>query len=133
LIDRVGVLATLYRAGGAAYVGGGFGRAGLHSVLEPASLARPVIVGPRWRASREAALLLEAGAAVALPAERERAIAALAAIWSEWIRDDEGRSAAGARALEVVRAGLGAAERTAALVEGLMAGASDQRPTMIPS
>ncbi|HJS46707.1 MAG TPA: glycosyltransferase N-terminal domain-containing protein, partial [Gemmatimonadales bacterium] len=52
LVDRTGVLAALYGAGELAYVGGGFGRAGLHSVLEPAAWGRPVLVGPRWRESR---------------------------------------------------------------------------------
>src|SRR6476661_1912886 len=66
VVDRVGALATLYGAGTMAYVGGGFGRAGLHSVLEPAAWGVPVAFGPRWRDSRDAALLLEAGAATAL-------------------------------------------------------------------
>ena len=44
VVDRVGVLATLYGAGKLAYVGGGFGTAGLHSVLEPAAWGLPVIV-----------------------------------------------------------------------------------------
>ncbi len=52
--DRVGVLAALYGAGTMAYVGGGFGRAGLHSVLEPAAWGLPVVFGPRWRNSRDA-------------------------------------------------------------------------------
>ena len=44
LVDRLGVLATLYGAGTMAYVGGGFGTAGLHSVLEPAAWGLPVRV-----------------------------------------------------------------------------------------
>ena len=46
-----------------AYVGGGFGRAGLHSVLEPAAWSVPVAFGPGWRNSRDAELLLGAGGA----------------------------------------------------------------------
>ncbi len=65
LVDRVGVLAALYGAGTMAYVGGGFGSAGLHSVLEPAAWGLPVAFGPRWGESRDAGLLLEAGAAEA--------------------------------------------------------------------
>ncbi|HEU4525923.1 MAG TPA: glycosyltransferase N-terminal domain-containing protein, partial [Gemmatimonadales bacterium] len=52
LVDRVGVLASFYGAGTMAYVGGGFGRAGLHSVLEPAAWGLPVSFGPRWEESR---------------------------------------------------------------------------------
>ncbi len=47
LVDRVGVLAALYGAGTMAYVGGGYGRAGLHSVLEPAGLGAAGGVRPQ--------------------------------------------------------------------------------------
>jgi 3-deoxy-D-manno-octulosonic-acid transferase len=117
-VDRVGVLATLYRAAGLAYVGGGFGRAGLHSVLEPAACGLPTIVGPRWHSSREAGLLLEAGGAVALPPLD--AVSALTIRWSEWLNDQDARLEAGRAGLAVVEAGRGAAGRNARLVEALM-------------
>jgi 3-deoxy-D-manno-octulosonic-acid transferase len=41
LVDRVGVLADLYAIADLAYVGGGFGNDGLHSVVEPAALGVP--------------------------------------------------------------------------------------------
>ena len=81
LVDRVGVLAALYGAGSMAYVGGGFGRAGLHSVLEPAAWGVPVGFGPRWRESRDAGLLLAAEAALALPARSGRRRRGLADWW----------------------------------------------------
>jgi 3-deoxy-D-manno-octulosonic-acid transferase len=65
LVDRLGVLAELYAAGDAAFVGGGFHAAGLHSVLEPAAFGIPVAFGPRHDNSRDAGLLLEAGGASA--------------------------------------------------------------------
>ena len=37
VVDRVGVLGDLYALADVAYVGGGWGTAGLHSVLEPAA------------------------------------------------------------------------------------------------
>lgn len=120
LVDRVGALATLYHAATVAYVGGGFGRAGLHSVLEPAAAGRPVIVGPRWQTSHEAGLLLDAGGAIALPRGR-RAVDALAAAWERWLVDDRHRETAGGAAFGVVTAGLGADLGNAALVERLMA------------
>src|SRR2546422_1903971 len=36
VVDRVGILADLYALADVAFVGGGYHRAGLHSVLEPA-------------------------------------------------------------------------------------------------
>ena len=85
LVDRVGVLARLYGAGTMAYVGGGFGGAGLHSVLEPAAWGLPVCFGPRWKESRDAAALLQAGAARALTGRGQAAVEELAGIWAGWI------------------------------------------------
>jgi 3-deoxy-D-manno-octulosonic-acid transferase len=103
-----------------AYVGGGFGRAGLHSVLEPAAWGLPVTFGPWWSNSREAGLLIEAGGAVALPPRSHGAAPRLAALWRHWIEDGSARLAAGSVALQVVRAGQGAAGRQAAMVERLV-------------
>jgi 3-deoxy-D-manno-octulosonic-acid transferase len=120
LVDRVGALATLYGAGGMAYVGGGFGRAGLHSVLEPAAWALPVAFGPRWQESRDAGLLLEAGAARALAAPGLAGGEELFRIWSEWIEGEEARRAAGGRARAVVESGRGASRRSAELLAELI-------------
>lgn len=116
LVDRVGILAALYHAGDVAYVGGGFGTAGLHSVLEPAACGLPVLIGPRWEASREAGLLRDAGAALVVEDG-----AALAGRWLAWLGDPGARTAAGVRARETIEAGLGAAARSADLVSRLMA------------
>ncbi len=119
--DRVGVLAALYGAGTMAYVGGGFGRAGLHSVLEPAAWGLPVVFGPHWRNSRDAGLLLQAGAARALVHERPGPAArALEDQWQDWIRDEAARETQGARALQVVNSGVGASEQTADLLARLI-------------
>jgi 3-deoxy-D-manno-octulosonic-acid transferase len=116
--DRVGRLARLYGTGVVAYVGGGFGRAGLHSVLEPAAWGRPVLVGPRWRESRDAARLFAAGGL--RPLERANAVDGLVDAWRAWLDDPEARSRAGGAAHRVVRDGVGAADRYAELVEELV-------------
>ncbi len=122
VVDRTGVLAALYGAGRLAYVGGGFGHAGLHSVLEPAAWGLPVLFGPRWQESRDAELLVRAGAAEPL-AELGQGDARdqLARTWEAWIANERRRAAQGARARQVVEQGLGAADRSAALLEGLRA------------
>jgi len=56
LVDRIGILATLYGAGQVAFVGGSFGP-GVHSVLEAAVHGVPVMIGPRFRNSPEATVL----------------------------------------------------------------------------
>ena len=103
-----------------AYVGGGFGRAGLHSVLEPAAWAVPVSFGPRWWESRDAALLLQGGGGTALPAGRQAAVTSLVEIWETWLTDEAYRAAQGARAGAIVASGLGAARRSAKMLADLI-------------
>ena len=125
VVDHTGMLATLYGAGTMAYVGGGFGRAGLHSVLEPAAWTIPVAFGPHWQNSRDAALLLDSGAAKALPAPlMGRAARALETQWEGWLDDEAGRQAQGQRAREVVEQGLGASERSAEMLARLISSRS---------
>jgi 3-deoxy-D-manno-octulosonic-acid transferase len=60
LVDRMGLLARIYRYGDIAYVGGGFGD-GIHSLLEPAAWGCPVIFGPLHTKFPEAQGLIDAG------------------------------------------------------------------------
>jgi 3-deoxy-D-manno-octulosonic-acid transferase len=46
IIDRIGLLRILYKYAFVSYVGGGFGKDGIHNVLEPAAFGNPVIWGP---------------------------------------------------------------------------------------
>jgi 3-deoxy-D-manno-octulosonic-acid transferase len=124
LVDRLGVLASLYGAGSMAFVGGGFGRAGLHSVLEPAAWGIPVAFGPNWHNSRDAALLLADKGGVALPSRTSNPIGSLERQWGEWIIDDVGRRTQGQRARTVVERGLGAAERSAKMLIELISSQS---------
>lgn len=117
LVDRVGILGDLYAAGDLAYVGGGWGTAGLHSVLEPAAFGLPTLFGPRHDNAREAGELAAAGAAWSVADGDELARRLL-----ELLADGGGRRAAGERAREYVRAGLGAAERGAEVVVELLGG-----------
>src|SRR6267378_8102563 len=125
VVDRVGVLADLYALGNVAFVGGGYHRAGLHSVLEPAVFGAPVIVGPRWENSRDAGLLLARGAAVALPTDGRHP---LHSQWLVWHHDAAARRKAGNAGRKVVAEGRGAAERTSALVEGLLTATRQAEP-----
>jgi 3-deoxy-D-manno-octulosonic-acid transferase len=121
-VDRVGVLAPLYGAGTMAYVGGGFGRAGLHSVLEPAAWGLPVVFGPRWRDSRDAGLLIDVGAATSIDG-----VTSLTAVWEAWLADDRRRAAQGESARRVIEEGLGAARRSAEMLSGLISSRPPRR------
>lgn len=121
VVDQVGVLADLYVLGQVGYVGGGYHRAGLHSVLEPAVWGVPISVGPRWGSSRDAGLLIGRGAALPLPPEGRET---LARHWREWRNDPSARDRAGRAAAALVKEGTGAAQRTTALVRLLVEGAA---------
>jgi 3-deoxy-D-manno-octulosonic-acid transferase len=116
LVDRYGVLGDLYALADLAYVGGGFHAAGLHSTLEPAAYGAPVLFGPRHERSRDALALLRDGGArpVVNAAGVERALL-------DFLLDSDARRTAGASALGVIQQGRGAAERSVALVESLLA------------
>ncbi len=115
VVDRVGVLATLYGAGAMAYVGGGFGTAGMHSVLEPAAWGLPVAFGPTWGESRDAGRLVAAGGGYPVTGAPD-----LARVWMAWLEDDAARATAGSRALAVVHSERGASARSAALLDGVL-------------
>ena len=116
VVDRVGVLGELYALADAAYVGGGFHAAGLHSVLEPAAFGAPVLFGPRHGASRDARLLLANGAAASVTTSAQ-----LVTMLGGWLAgNDDARKAAGDRARQTVQRGLGAADASTALVLELM-------------
>jgi 3-deoxy-D-manno-octulosonic-acid transferase len=116
LVDRVGVLHELYALADAAYVGGGFHAAGLHSVIEPASFGVPVLVGPQHHRSRDAARLIAARGAEAVT-DAEGLARALRILLTE----PDTRTRAGDAARVVVTSGLGATETSVALVERLIA------------
>jgi 3-deoxy-D-manno-octulosonic-acid transferase len=120
VVARMGVLARLYASGGLAYVGGGFGGRGIHSVVEPAAWRRPVLVGPHDRGTREIAKMRSRGGLISLPTEG--AAQALATQWQAWLEEPQAREAAGAAALEALAVDRGAATRTAEALDTLRPG-----------
>ena len=54
IVDRIGLLRTLYQYAFVSYVGGGFGKDGIHNVLEPAAFGKPVIWGNNDKKYKEA-------------------------------------------------------------------------------
>lgn len=122
LVDRVGVLGDLYALGNAAFVGGGFHDAGLHSVLEPAAFGLPVVFGPRHKNSREAGLLIKAGGADAVGSSDE-----LTETLVHWLTDTALAKSVGERARAFVERGSGATEQSVALAMELIARSAARR------
>ncbi len=115
LVDRFGVLGDLYAIADVAYVGGGFHSAGLHSVLEPASFGAPVLFGTRYDKSRDAGNLIEAKGGASIKGEID-----LELRLRDWLGSVAARDVAGAAAKSMVQGGVGAAERSFALVSSLL-------------
>ncbi len=114
LVDQYGILGDLYGLADAAYVGGGFHDAGLHSLLEPAAFGAPVLMGPMHADNRDANLLIAGGGAMRCPGTGDIAARLLA-----WFTNERVRARAGQSARRVVEAGLGGSDRSTELVEGL--------------
>jgi 3-deoxy-D-manno-octulosonic-acid transferase len=114
VVERVGVLAQLYSVAHVAYVGGGFGSRGVHSVLEPAAARVPVVVGPRYATTPSVRALVRAGGALAA-SDRRRLADAL----TSWLADRTAHGDAASRALGYIEAHRGAAARTATLLDPL--------------
>lgn len=114
IVDALGVLYKLYRRGTVAYVGGSF-RQGIHSVMEPAGMGLPVLMGPRHANSPEALEMKAAGGAVAAADGLE-----LEAALRKWIDDGPARDEAAAAAWSVVEHNAGATDRTLDLIRPLL-------------
>jgi len=67
LVDTIGDLCNLYRSSDIAYVGGSFGKNGIHNVIEPAVFGNLVIFGPHYKSSFEAESLVALGGAIVVP------------------------------------------------------------------
>ncbi len=116
VVATVGMLADLYLVADVAYVGGGFRKGHLHSVIEPASHAVPVVFGPEYAAFPDAVELVRSGGGASLPrrpgrGEVDQALGSL-------LRDHERRVEMGLRARATLS--QGAARATARALMRLM-------------
>jgi len=71
ILDTIGILTKVYNYADAAYVGGGFGKGGLHNVLEPATFGLPLIIGPNFDKFQEAVDLVALGSCKTVQDQKE--------------------------------------------------------------
>jgi 3-deoxy-D-manno-octulosonic-acid transferase len=116
LLDTLGELASAYRLGDAALLGGTFGRRGGHNVLEPLLAGLPVVVGPSTWNIR--ASVLAAGEAVVSVADGDGAADALTRL----LANPQARGAAHGAAATLFARHRGATLRTVRLALDLLDG-----------
>jgi 3-deoxy-D-manno-octulosonic-acid transferase len=71
ILDTVGILTKVYSYSDISYVGGAFGKEGVHNVLEPAIFASPVVYGPIYDKFIEAIELIQFGGAKVIRNQNE--------------------------------------------------------------
>jgi len=71
IIDTIGVLTKIYSYADIAYVGGGFGTAGLHNILEPATFGTPIVIGPNYSNFAEAIALVNLGGCISVTNQKK--------------------------------------------------------------
>jgi 3-deoxy-D-manno-octulosonic-acid transferase len=71
IIDTIGLLTKIYSYADIAFVGGGFGKTGVHNLLEPATFGVPIVIGPNYSNFAEAIALVNMGGCVSVSNKTE--------------------------------------------------------------
>ncbi|HIF62892.1 MAG TPA: hypothetical protein EYQ35_01885 [candidate division UBP10 bacterium] len=116
VIDTVGKLRGFFAAARAVFVGGSLVDKGGHNLLEPAAYATAVCAGSHLDNVQDQSAALLAGGGIELVADTE----ALAAVWNDWVDDENKAAQVGEAARDVVRSSGGALDATMAVLEGLL-------------
>jgi 3-deoxy-D-manno-octulosonic-acid transferase len=117
LLDTVGELEAVYALADVVFVGGSLVKHGGQNVMEPASVAKPILVGPHtWNFRGEVDLLAAAGAI-----EVVSDVDALVAGVLRWLRDPADAAARGARGRAAILESKGATARTLDVLEPWLA------------
>lgn len=112
IIDNIGLLSLLYRYARVTYIGGGFGKDGIHNILEPATYSKPVVFGPVFHKYPEATALLAAGGGATVAD-----VTALALVMESLLEDDARCLQMGNAAGRFVADNKGATEKILAYIQ----------------
>ena len=114
IVDRIGIMASLYALGDLAYVGGGFGP-GVHNVLEPAALGKAVLYGPKCRNSYEAGQLEKRGVGHVVSSDTE-----ICSMLGRLLRNPEEMASMGRQAASLMQENVGATQRIVDVIQRLL-------------
>ncbi|MDJ0976149.1 MAG: 3-deoxy-D-manno-octulosonic acid transferase [Planctomycetota bacterium] len=116
LLDTVGELEVVFALADIVFIGGSLVPHGGQNVMEPASLGKPVVVGPHIHNFRgEVDMLLQAGG-IELAADASGVEAAI----RRWLDDPTAAAECGSRARDVINASKGATTRTIEILSPLL-------------
>ena len=116
LVDTVGDLAGLCAAGDAVFVGGTIAPVGGHNVIEPASFAKPVLIGPCYRSQRSVVGTFLDSAALVVVDDAADLVRRVVELHGDRARASE----LGRRALNVVERNRGSGEATLAALSRIL-------------
>ena len=121
VVDTIGQLESFYGACDVAFVGGSLVRHGGQNMLEPAVMARAVVVGPHTENFKRDVEMLVGADAIVVVSDRE----SLADAFERLLRDPDERAELGRRAVEVIRSNQGATQRTLDLLQPVLSRPSE--------
>ena len=107
IIDSIGLLRRLYKYAFVSYVGGGFGKDGIHNILEPSAFGNPVIWGPNDIKFKEAIGLRTANGGYLIKNEAE-----LVMHLNELLQNTNLYEKVGSHAREYIKTNAGATQKT---------------------
>ena len=108
LVDTVGELHRLSGAGDVVFVGGSFVPFGGHNIIEPASLGRPVVIGPHYKNFRQVVASFRENDALIVVKDRSELLAKLRYLHA----NPDAATQLGQRAAATVARNVGASQRT---------------------
>ena len=120
LLDSIGELASLYALADVAFVGGSLVPRGGHNILEPAQNGVPIVIGPHYENFRDIIAIFKSADAVRI-VEAERLGAECIRILNDHA-ERSGPKSLGQRAAGVVRAQVGATDRTLTAIDTFLKG-----------
>lgn len=112
IIDNIGMLSKLYHYATITYIGGGFGKDGVHNVLEAAVYGKPVVFGPVYDKFIEAAELVETGGGISIETALE-----LEEVFNELLEDSITYEKAATAAARYVASKTGATNAVTAYIQ----------------
>jgi len=93
IVNTIGLLGKIYSYADGAYVGGGFGKAGLHNILEPSAFGIPIVIGPIHKKFPEAVAMVQMGGCIVAKNKHEMEEALSALTYNDMYRLETGSKA----------------------------------------